>query len=125
MDYLHNRNKTNLVVTTAIVILSIAMLTATEHSFTNVSAQTEMTNNTLFVSGSASNQTKPDKVSVSLGVETTNSTCTRSIDIKLQPDEQGTRIIESRQGFKKMKQVLPHLTSLQIIIIHLTTIKAD
>jgi uncharacterized protein YggE len=33
-----------------------------------------MTNNTLFVSGSASNQTKPDKVTVSLGVETTNNT---------------------------------------------------
>ena len=101
MDYLHNRNKANLVVTTAIVILSIAMLTATEHSFTNVSAQTEMTNNTLFVSGSASNQTKPDKVTVSLGVETTNSTAQASVDIKLQPDEQGTRSIESGRGSRK------------------------
>jgi uncharacterized protein YggE len=74
MEYFHNRNKANIVVTTAIVILSVAILTAIEYNFTNVRAQTDMTNNTLFVSGSASNQTKPDKVTVSLGVETTNST---------------------------------------------------
>ena len=77
MDYMenfHNRNKANLVVTTAIVILSVAILTSIEHNFTNVRAQTDMTNNTLVVSGSASNQTKPDKVTVSLGVETTNNT---------------------------------------------------
>lgn len=75
MGYFHNRNKANLAVTTAIVILSIAILTAMEHNFTNVVAQTDLTNNnTLFVSGSASNQTKPDKVTVSLGVETTDST---------------------------------------------------
>jgi uncharacterized protein YggE len=75
MGYFHNRNKANLAVTTAIVILSIAILTAMEHNFTNVGAQTYLTNNnTLFVSGSASNQTKPDKVTVSLGVETTDST---------------------------------------------------
>ena len=74
MEYFHNRNNANLVVTTAIVILSVAILTAIEYNFTNVRAQTDMTNNTLVVSGSASNQTKPDKVTVSLGVETTNST---------------------------------------------------
>ena len=77
MDYMenfHNRNKANLVVTTAIVILSVAILTSIEHNFTNVRAQTDMTNNTLVVSSSASNQTKPDKVTVSLGVETTNNT---------------------------------------------------
>ena len=73
MEYFHNRNKANIVVTTAIVILSVAILTAIEYNFTNVRAQTDMTNDTLFVSGSASNQTKPDKVTVSLGVETTNS----------------------------------------------------
>ena len=33
-----------------------------------------MANNTLFVSGSASNQTKPDKVTVSLGIETIDDT---------------------------------------------------
>ena len=86
MEYFHNRNKANIVVTTAIVILSVAILTAIEYNFTNVRAQTDMTNNTLFVSGSASNQTKPDKVTVSLGVETTNSTAQASVDSKLQPD---------------------------------------
>ena len=101
MEYFHNRNKASLVVTTAIVILSVAILTAIEHNFTNVRAQTDMTNNTLFVSGSASNQTKPDKVTVSLGVETTNSTAQASVDIKLQPDEQGSRSIESRRCSRK------------------------
>lgn len=33
-----------------------------------------MANNTLFVTGSASNQKKPDKVTVSLGVETIDDT---------------------------------------------------
>ena len=74
MEYFHNKSKANLAVTTAIVILSIAILTAMEHNFTNVRAQTDLTNSTLFVSGSASNQTKPDKVVVSLGVETTDNT---------------------------------------------------
>ena len=74
MEYFHNKSKANLAVTTAIVILSIAILTAMEHNFTNVRAQTDLTNSTLFVSGSASNQTKPDKVVVSLGVETTDHT---------------------------------------------------
>ena len=101
MEYFHNRNKANLVVTTAIVILSVAILTAIEYNFTNVRAQTDMTNNTLFVSGSASNQTKPDKVTVSLGVETTNSTAQGSIDSKLQPDEQGARSIESGRCSRK------------------------
>ena len=74
MEYFHNKSKANLAATTAIVILSIAILTAMEHNFTNVRAQTDLTNSTLFVSGSASNQTKPDKVVVSLGVETTDNT---------------------------------------------------
>lgn len=74
MEYFHNKSTVNLAVTTAIAILSIAILTAIEYSFTNVRAQTELTNSTLIVSGSASNQTKPDKVIVSLGVETTDNT---------------------------------------------------
>ncbi len=74
MEYFHNRNKTNLVVTTATVVLSVAILTSIEHNFTNVRAQADMTNHTLFVTGSATNQTKPDKVTVSLGVEITDNT---------------------------------------------------
>jgi uncharacterized protein len=74
MEYFHNKSTVNLAVITAIAILSIAILTAIEHSFTNVRAQTDLTNSTLIVSGSASNQTKPDKVIVSLGVETTDNT---------------------------------------------------
>ena len=83
-----------------------------------------MTNNTLFVSGSASNQTKPDKVTVSLGVETTNSTAQAALTSN---SNLMNKVLESlkAEGFKKMKQVLPLLTSLQIIIIHLTTIKED
>ena len=74
MEHFRNKSKVNLAVTTAIVILSIAILTAMEHNFTNVRAQTGLTNSTLFVSGSASNQTKPDNVVLSLGVETTDNT---------------------------------------------------
>jgi hypothetical protein len=85
MEYFSKmKDKSNIVSVVAaatIAIYSIAILTAIEHSFTGSSsimnianAQTDPMNNTLFVSGSASNQTKPDKVTVSLGVETTNST---------------------------------------------------
>ncbi len=74
MEYFQTKSKANLAVTTAIIILSIAILIAMEHNFTNVRAQTDLANSTLFVSGSASNQTKPDKVIVSLGVETTDNT---------------------------------------------------
>lgn len=81
------KNKSNIVSVVAaatIAIFSIAILTTIEHNFTTTgggiiimniaNAQTDPMNSTLFVSGSASNQTKPDKVTVSLGVETTNST---------------------------------------------------
>jgi uncharacterized protein len=74
MEYFHTKNKVELAAAAAIAILAVAVNTGIEHIFTNVSAQTDMTNNTLFVTGSATNQTKPDKVTVSLGVETTNST---------------------------------------------------
>jgi uncharacterized protein YggE len=79
MEYFTNMNKSKIVpVASTIAVFSIAILTSMEH-FTSsdiniASAQTDPMNNTLFVSGSASNQTKPDKVTVSLGVETTNST---------------------------------------------------
>src|SRR6185295_11619664 len=77
MKYFHIKNKVELVVlVSAIAIMVVAALTPSmEHIFTNASAQTDVTNNsTLFVTGSATNQTKPDKVTLSLGVETTNTT---------------------------------------------------
>ena len=77
MKYFHIENKVELaVLVTAVAIIAVAALTPSfEHIFTNASAQTGMTNNsTLFVTGSATNQVKPDKVTLSLGVETTNST---------------------------------------------------
>ena len=82
-----------------------------------------MANNTLFVSGSASNQTKPDKVTVSLGVETIDDTAQASLTSN---SDLMNKVLEAlkRQGFKKMKQVLPLLPSLQTITIPLTTLKA-
>lgn len=75
MEYFHHESKPKLALTATMAILSIAILIGLGHNFTNVSSQTGVTNNnTLFVSASATNQTKPDKVTVSLGVETTNST---------------------------------------------------
>ena len=72
--HLLNRNKAKFAVTGAIYILSFVTLIGIEHNFANINAQTGMANNTLFVTGSASNQKKPDKVTVSLGVETIDDT---------------------------------------------------
>ncbi|MGG6460512.1 MAG: hypothetical protein ACM3JQ_03685, partial [Candidatus Eiseniibacteriota bacterium] len=72
-----NQNRVELVVlgtVTSILLVATAVNFGIGHIFTNAYAQTDMTNNTLFVTGSATNQTKADKVTVSLGVETTNST---------------------------------------------------
>jgi len=74
MGHFCNRNKGKFAVTAAISILSVVILIGIEHNFANISAQTGIANNTLFVSGSASNQTKPDKVTLSLGVETIDDT---------------------------------------------------
>ena len=73
MEYFRNKSKANLAVTTAIVFLSIAILTSMEHNFTNVRAQTDLTNITVCIGF----RIKPDKTrqgTVSLGVETTNNT---------------------------------------------------
>jgi len=72
--HLLNRNKAKFAVTGAISIHSFVTLIGIEHNFANINAQTGMANNTLFVTGSASNQKKPDKVTVSLGVETIDDT---------------------------------------------------
>jgi len=98
MGHFCNRNKENFAVTAAISILSIVILIGIEHYFANISAQTGMANNTLFVSGSASNQTKPDKVTVSLGVETIDNTAQAALTSN---SEQGTRSIESGRGSRK------------------------
>jgi uncharacterized protein len=73
-----NQNRVELVVlgtvTSILLVATAAVNFGIGHIFTNAYAQTDITNNTLFVTGSATNQTKADKVTVSLGVETTNST---------------------------------------------------
>ena len=77
MKYFHIENKVELsVLVSAVAIIAVAALTPSiEHIFTNASAQTGMTNNnTLLVTGSATSHIKPDKVTLSLGVETTNTT---------------------------------------------------
>lgn len=88
MEYFNGVNKArNIVFVATIAILSAAILASIEHSFTSNSiiiintayAQSNPMNSTLFVSGSASNQTKPDRVTVSLGVETTNSTAEEAL----------------------------------------------
>ncbi len=76
MRSFNNKNKVEVAVLGAAttILLVAAVNIGIGHIFTNAYAQIDMTNNTLFVTGSATNQTKPDKVTVSLGVETTNST---------------------------------------------------
>jgi uncharacterized protein YggE len=90
------KNKTNIipVIAATIAIFSVAIiLTTIEHGGISSSsggggggsiigianAQSSPMNSTLFVSGSASNQTKPDRVTVSLGVETTNETAEEAL----------------------------------------------
>ena len=83
MDHSQTNNKLRLVILVAGAVAILSTATAinpsAEHIFTSVSAQTDITNNTLFVTGSATNHTKPDKVTVSLGVETTNLTAQEAL----------------------------------------------
>lgn len=61
-------------VTLLIAITTCLMVYASNNNDHNLHAQTAVIDNkTLFVTGSATTQTKPDKVTVSLGVETTNA----------------------------------------------------
>jgi uncharacterized protein YggE len=61
-------------VTFLIAITTCLMVYASNNNDHNLHAQTTaIDNKTLFVTGSATTQTKPDKVTISLGVETTNA----------------------------------------------------
>ena len=61
-------------VTLLVAITTCLMVYASDNNYHNLHAQTTaIDNKTLFVTGSATTQTKPDKVTVSLGVETTNA----------------------------------------------------
>lgn len=61
-------------VTLLVAITTCLMVYASNNNYHNLHAQTTaIDNKTLFVTGSATTQTKPDKVTVSLGVETTNA----------------------------------------------------
>ena len=80
MEYFQSKSKVKLAITNAaIAVLAVLVIVSIEHIFTNVNAQTDMTNNTLLVTGSATNQTRPDKVTVSIGVETTNNTAQQAL----------------------------------------------
>lgn len=62
------------VMTLLIAITTTILIYASNTNDHNLHAQTAVLDNkTLFVTGSATTQTKPDKVTVSLGVETTNA----------------------------------------------------
>ena len=65
-----------------ISILAVLIVISTIHANIIVNAQLDSTyalNNTLFVSGSATANTKTDKVTVSLGVETANKTAEKAL----------------------------------------------
>ena len=62
------------VMTLLIAITTCILIYASNTNDHNLHAQTAaLDNKTLFVTGSATTQTKPDKITVSLGVETTNA----------------------------------------------------
>jgi hypothetical protein len=60
-NYFHFTNKEKLSITAWILILS------------KVNAQTDVTNNTLFVSDSTTSQAISDEITASMGVKTTNT----------------------------------------------------
>ena len=65
-----------------ISILAVLIVVSTIHANIIVNAQLDSTyalNNTLFVSGSATANTKADKVIVSLGVETADKTAEKAL----------------------------------------------
>ena len=66
---------TEMVVVSLLIMITTCLLVyASNSSDRNLHAQTTVIDNkTLFVTGSATTQAKPDKVTVSLGVETTNA----------------------------------------------------
>jgi uncharacterized protein len=72
-NYFHFTNKEKLSITATIPILSILIMNGMVNKYSNVNAQTDVTNNTLFVSGSATTQAISDEVTASMGVETTNT----------------------------------------------------
>jgi uncharacterized protein YggE len=123
MGHFCNRNKEKFAVTAAISILSVVILSGIEYNFANISAQTGMANNTLIVSGSASNQTKPDKVTVSLGVETIDDTAQAALTSN---SDLMNKVLEALKaaGVQENEKVLPLLASLQTTTIPLTTLKA-
>jgi hypothetical protein len=63
-NYFHFTNKEKLSLTATIPILSILM-NGMENKFSNVNAQTDVTNNTSIVSGSATTQAISDEVTAS------------------------------------------------------------
>jgi len=65
-----------------ISILAVLIVVGTLHGNININAQLDSTsvlNNTLFVSGSSTTNTKTDKVTLSLGVETANKTAEKAL----------------------------------------------
>ena len=68
-----------------ISILAVLIVFRTLHANIIVNAQLDSTyvlKNTLFVSGSSTTNTKTDKVTLSLGVETANKTARKSVNFK-------------------------------------------
>ena len=66
-------NKEKLSLTATIPILSILIMNGMENKFRNVSAQTDVTNNTLIVLGFATTRATSDEVTALMGEETTNT----------------------------------------------------
>ena len=68
------QTSTKMVVMSLFIMITSLLLCANNSNDHNLRAQTTaIDNKTLFVTGSATTQTKPDKVAVSLGVETTDT----------------------------------------------------
>jgi uncharacterized protein YggE len=72
-NYFHFTNKEKLSITARIPILSILIMNGMENKYSKVNAQTDVTNNTLFVSDTTTSQAISDEITASMGVKTTNT----------------------------------------------------
>ncbi len=90
LSILHPTSYTNIIMTTfgflitlALVIIFVSQIDTALAQTTpiqNTNATVTNSNNTLFVSGTAFTKVKPDRVVISIGVETTNKTAKASLD---------------------------------------------
>jgi uncharacterized protein YggE len=83
MEILRDERKRKLAILTALGVLSLAIMISNmgNHVSAQIGSMNELKNMTLFASGTATSHMKPDRVTLILGVETTNSTAQSALTL--------------------------------------------